>query len=188
VRRILSFSVIIAVLLAAILRGGTLGDFFSLGALLLVFGVTFVGTLVSYSVGEVELAVKAYRTPHSTELSREESLHGANVFSRMSIMASGAGLTGALLGILGLVCNLDDPTKLGPAIAGSTLSIFYALLFGELMIGSMSSDCLSRGGLTGAVQRPRSFNTHRALIGLGAVLLSLCLTLVAMTPFMFANN
>ena len=186
-RRIISFSVIIAVLWAAMGMGGTVWGFFSLGALLLVFGATVFGTLVSYSVSEVNLAIKAYRTT-GVELSREESLHGANVFSRMSIMASGAGLTGALLGLLGLVCNLDDPTKLGPALAGSILSVLYALLLGELILGSMASDCLSRGGLTGAVQRPRSFNTHRALIGLGSVLLSLCLVFVAMTPFMLANN
>jgi flagellar motor component MotA len=179
-RRALSLLVIIAVVLAAMGQGGHLSGFLDLGAVFMVFGVTAAGTLASYSFDDVR---RAYGSCISsgTELSREESLHGANVFSRMSIMASGAGLVGALVGMLGLLSSLDDPTKMGPYIAVSLLSVFYAVLVGELMFGSMASDCLSRGGLTGVVSRAKSYSTHRSLIGLGMALSSLGLVVAAIS-------
>ena len=39
-----------------------------------------------------------------------------------------AGVLGTLVGLVGMLTHLDDPTKIGPAVAMSVLTIVYAII------------------------------------------------------------
>ena len=54
--------------------------------------------------------------------------HGVEVARTGTLVALLVGTAGALIGIVTMLQNMDDPTRIGPAMAVSLLSVFYALL------------------------------------------------------------
>ena len=182
-RSLLSFLAMVAVTVAAMQMGGALHGFVDLSSIALLIGVTVAGTLTTFSFREFGSGIGKYFSSDN-ELGREEAHLGGRLFRRMSIMASGAGLMGALLGQLEFLHVLDDPTKLGPAMAVTLLSVFYAVMVGELMFGSMATDCLSRGGLVGIAESPKSYSNVRSFIGLtiGTISIGQVVVLISHLP------
>jgi|GEM_PF-3729271 len=182
-RALLSFLTMVAVTVAAMNMGGLLFGFIDPLSVALLMGVTLAGTFMTFTFHEFRSGIVNYFSS-GNELGREDALLGANLFRHMSMMASGAGLIGALLGQLEFLHVLDDPPKMGPAIAVSFLSVLYAVLVGELMLGSMSTDYLSRGGLVGIAERPKNYSSVRALVGvaIGTIAIGQVMVVISNMP------
>ena len=111
-------------------------------ALLLVLGVMLLGSLWSHAPGDIAALGIAYLRPGALEEEVGQRAHA--LFVHMSRLAFGAGYVGVLVGAVNLLRALDDPTKIGPAVALALLSMLYALVLGSLVLGSMAQDCLVR--------------------------------------------
>jgi len=55
----------------------------------------------------------------------------------------GSGVLGTLIGSVQMLANLDDPKKLGPAIAVALLTLVYSVLISELCLAPMSNGLLA---------------------------------------------
>jgi flagellar motor component MotA len=56
---------------------------------------------------------------------------------RNSLCATGAA--GFLLGLVGMLGNLSDPSRIGPSMAITLLTVLYALVIAELVVAPMAS-------------------------------------------------
>ena len=56
---------------------------------------------------------------------------------RNSLCATGAA--GFLLGLIGMLTNLSDPSRIGPSMAVTILTVLYAVILAELVIAPMAS-------------------------------------------------
>lgn len=70
-----------------------------------------------------------------TELSYQRERHqvGAEVFSTMATFAPAMGMIGTLIGLVQMLQSMDDPSKIGPAMAIALLTTFYGSVLANLI-------------------------------------------------------
>ena len=70
-----------------------------------------------------------------TELSYQRARHGvgAEVFSTMATFAPAMGMIGTLIGLVQMLQSMDDPSKIGPAMAIALLTTFYGAIMANLI-------------------------------------------------------
>ncbi|MDX9786409.1 MAG: motility protein A [Desulfobacterales bacterium] len=70
-----------------------------------------------------------------TELSYQRERHqvGAEVFSTMAMFAPAMGMIGTLIGLVQMLQSMDDPSKIGPAMAIALLTTFYGSILANLI-------------------------------------------------------
>jgi chemotaxis protein MotA len=70
-----------------------------------------------------------------TELSNQSARHqlGADVFSTMATFAPAMGMIGTLIGLVQMLQSMDDPSKIGPAMAVALLTTFYGSILANLV-------------------------------------------------------
>jgi len=75
------------------------------------------------------------------ELSGRRSRHAAAaaVWRAAGDAAPSMGMIGTVLGLIGMFAAMDDPDRLGPAMALAMLTTFYGLIFGTLFFGPIAS-------------------------------------------------
>ncbi|HSW11907.1 MAG TPA: flagellar motor protein [Solimonas sp.] len=64
---------------------------------------------------------------------------GAKVFEGMGIYCPTLGIIGAVLGLMSVMKNLADPSKLGPGIAAAFIATIYGIAFANLYFLPMAS-------------------------------------------------
>ena len=71
----------------------------------------------------------------NTELAFVEERHGLgqSVLSNMGAYAPAFGMIGTLIGLVAMLKTLDDPTKIGPAMAVALLTTLYGAVLGNLI-------------------------------------------------------
>jgi len=66
---------------------------------------------------------------------REQAdMRGAKVFEGMGIYSPTLGIIGAVLGLMAVMKNLADPSKLGPGIAAAFTATVYGIAFANLLL------------------------------------------------------
>lgn len=70
-----------------------------------------------------------------TEVASTESRHklGQDVFRAWGSLAPAFGMIGTLIGLIQMLTNLDDPSKIGPGMAVALLTTFYGALLANLL-------------------------------------------------------
>lgn len=70
-----------------------------------------------------------------TELSYQRARHqlGADVFSTMATFAPAMGMIGTLIGLVQMLQSMDDPSKIGPAMAVALLTTFYGSILANFV-------------------------------------------------------
>jgi len=124
----------------AILMGGNLAMFINLPSLLIVIGGGLFVSLSFHSPTAVRNALVAgsagtAANPHDLKKHR-------NVLGTMRTSVVGCGVLGTLIGLVQMLANLDDPKKLGPAMAVALLTLIYSVLLSELFLAPMSNGLL----------------------------------------------
>ena len=59
------------------------------------------------------------------------------MLSTIRNIALGSGAIGFIIDLVNMLANLDDPKKIGPAMAMAMLTVFYAVILAELIINPM---------------------------------------------------
>ena len=59
----------------------------------------------------------------------------ASLFENMSKLCPGMGMIGTLMGLIAMLSNLNDPTKLGGGMAMALITTLYGLMLGTIIYG-----------------------------------------------------
>jgi chemotaxis protein MotA len=59
----------------------------------------------------------------------------ANLFDNMSKLCPGMGMIGTLMGLIAMLSNMNDPTKLGSGMALALITTLYGLMLGTIIYG-----------------------------------------------------
>ena len=131
---ILGILVTLTILLWAILLGGPLMIFFDITSVFFLLGGTLMLTLAVHGLAGWSALVAGIRRlllPASTaeadwgQLRCQKVSQVAQTAGNIAIIMAGCG---AMIGLTQMLANLDDPTKIGPAMAVCLLSTFYAIV------------------------------------------------------------
>ena len=70
-----------------------------------------------------------------TEIEQLENRHkfGAEVFTTMGTFSPAMGMMGTLIGLVQMLQQMDDPSKIGPAMAIALLTTFYGVIIANLI-------------------------------------------------------
>ena len=104
--------------------------FFDTTSIILVLGCTVMFSLSAFSGQQLSGAFKA-------------ALRGGGTYRDVAVLRSvrslalHTGMLGLLIGIVMMLRSLDDPTQIGPAMAVSLLSMLYAVLIAEALVGPL---------------------------------------------------
>ena len=121
--------------LAAIAMEGDIRSFVNAPSLLIVLGATFCLSMAHHSPGEIFGALKA--AFGSEAMNAEQSTGHMAVLSTVRMIAIASGVVGFLIGVVLMLQNLDDPAKIGPAMAVALLTPFYAMILSECVLGPL---------------------------------------------------
>ncbi|MCP4606240.1 MAG: motility protein A [Proteobacteria bacterium] len=69
---------------------------------------------------------------------------GAEIFTTMGSFAPALGLIGTLIGLVGMLQNMDDPSTIGPSMAIALLTTFYGALFANLLFNPIAGKLRTR--------------------------------------------
>lgn len=127
---------IVAVMIGAIVLGGTLMSFIDLASLTPVTMLTLGGTLFSHSMNDILGACMHWLKGSELDEAQRERSH--EVFTQMANFASVSGAVGTVIGLTQMLQNLSDPSAIGPAMAVALLSLLYAVLMGELVLRAVA--------------------------------------------------
>ncbi len=80
------------------------------------------------------------------EISAMKQRHGISqeVFRKMAAYSPSFGLIGTLIGLVQMLTNLDDPSKVGPGMAVALLTTFYGALLSSLIFQPVAGKLKSR--------------------------------------------
>ena len=125
----------ISMVLAGVLLGGTLAAFIDLPSVAIVFGCTTFFTFAYHSVGDT---IRAFSVALSSkDISAAEAQQHVRTLSTVRILASASGVVGALIGMVNMLANMDDPRAIGPAMAVALLTVLYGVIIAELFVGPL---------------------------------------------------
>lgn len=135
--------IILAVVTAVIVYlGGHLEWFLDAASILFLLILTLASVLMNYGLKDFG---RFHKAAFSEESEEPEFLSRAvNCFSmiRMNLMA--AGVIGAALGLIVMLGNLYDTSHVGPALATTLMTVFYAFLFQLVWVNPLLTRLKSR--------------------------------------------
>ena len=175
--RLFGLLILLCIPLVAIGLGGAPLIFINLPACLLVGGGLFGFMLLTRPLDQ---AMDALRVLFTLAPSAHPSLI-AGWFALASRAVLGLGLMGFLIGLINMLANLDHPSSIGPAMAGSLLSVLYAVGLSELLLQPLRALCLKQQLAPGEPDPERGY---ALLLVLAVTLAACCLVFVGMGPFL----
>ena len=95
--------------------------FFNVPSVLCIFGIT-IGALLLAGVSIPNM----FKATFSGQATPQELLAAARGWARARIYAVVAAIIGTFIGAVLILKNLDDPSKIGPAVAVGLLTVLYA--------------------------------------------------------------
>jgi chemotaxis protein MotA len=80
------------------------------------------------------------RTMLNTEIEYIQQRHekGANIFVSLAAYAPAMGMVGTLIGLVQMLQTMDDPAKIGPAMAVALLTTFYGAVIANVICSPMA--------------------------------------------------
>ena len=182
-RKLLGGLVMLGVLLLGSMWSTPIDAFFDIPCLVIVLVIPGAGIFLSHSFAQVREACGLMLGVDPLE--EAEALESAALFTRLAELAVAAGLAGTVIGLVQMLQQLDDPTKIGPAMAVALLCLFYGVILSECVYRTAAGDCLKRAGLP-SPNTAQNLPTGRTLQLLGTVfmvLLTFFVMLLAMADF-----
>ena len=87
--------------------------------------------------GPIDLSKAVLSSLIANKLNEQSSFSYQQTLSTLRLTTSASGVIGALIGFVSMLANMDDPSKIGPAMAVSLLTALYAVIISELLIAPM---------------------------------------------------
>jgi chemotaxis protein MotA len=81
-----------------------------------------------------------------TEIDKVRSRHkkGVDIMTTMGTFAPALGLIGTLIGLVGMLQNMSDPSSIGPQMAIALLTTFYGAMLANLVFNPLASKLRGR--------------------------------------------
>lgn len=139
---------VMAVIVCALkLDGLDIRSCIKLSPFLLVAGLPFFLLLGGFGKTFLQFVPDAFLTLFTTPLKPRPEF--AEIARYGNYYTLGAGMLGTVLGLIETLSQLESPSEMGPAIASTFLSVFYALIIAECFYASlyrayMTPDAASR--------------------------------------------
>jgi flagellar motor component MotA len=125
--RLSGFFIIFISVLTALFFSGGLITFVDVPSIITVVGVTFGGIFAGYGSEGWRLLKVAFT---EAKVDSQESYYQVVYFFQYVItLVLGAASMAVIMSVVHLLSNMDDPKQVGPALAFSLLSVFYAVGF-----------------------------------------------------------
>lgn len=128
--RMLMILFALGLFLVALTMGGSLAAFLSLEAFLVVIVGGALLSLAIHGLGIFQAYALALDSEKATTTERWNAFVLLRSSRNLFWAVGGAGL---LIGLVSMLHHMDDPSRIGPAMALSLLSIFYALGMAQLL-------------------------------------------------------
>ncbi|MCL6582424.1 MAG: MotA/TolQ/ExbB proton channel family protein [bacterium] len=92
------------------------------------------------------LEPEAIRQILNTDIEQMEDRHshGAEILTSMAAYAPAMGLIGTLIGLVQMLQNLNDPSKIGPGMAVALLTTFYGAIMANMVFLPLSGKLKTR--------------------------------------------
>lgn len=98
-----------------------------------------IGLLVDGHDGDVVKSI----LDKDTSMASERHQSGAGMFKTMADVAPAMGMIGTLIGLVGMLANMDDPKSIGPAMSVALLTTLYGAIMAN-MVGIPIADKLNK--------------------------------------------
>jgi chemotaxis protein MotA len=99
----------------------------------------------SFLAGGIQLLVDGHdpdvvRTLLSKDQKQGQERHawGAKIFESLADVAPAMGMIGTLIGLVGMLANMNDPKTIGPAMAVALLTTLYGAMLATMFAGPMA--------------------------------------------------
>lgn len=70
---------------------------------------------------------------------QERAAKSASILRRASEVAPAMGLIGTLVGLVQMLADLDDPARIGPAMAVALITTFYGAVLGNMILAPLAT-------------------------------------------------
>ena len=128
----ISVVVIILALMGTIYSsGGVIVTYLDIPSLILSVLLPAILMIVLYGFTDLKMMLRA---PFDPKTSRENLFKADAFYKTFSRLSLAAGCIAVLIGVIAMLKNLEDPTAVGPNMAVSLISLFYAGLVNVLVI------------------------------------------------------
>ncbi len=107
----------------------------------------FLKRALGFLVDGVEASVARNSLETEIEVEAEEQGAGAKLYEQFGGFAPTVGVLGAVLGLIHVMENLDDPSKLGPGIAVAFVATVYGVGFANLIFLPIAAKLKRKVGL-----------------------------------------
>lgn len=104
-----------------------------------------------FLVKGLQLAVDGMESSSIEEILRVEILHveerhelGAEIFATMGTYAPAMGMLGTIIGLVQMLMQMDDPSKIGGPMAVALLTTFYGVLLANLVFNPVAGKLKTR--------------------------------------------
>jgi len=94
---------------------------------------TFFAKGIRLMIDGIEPAVLSKILDTELEYLEERHRLGAEIFSTMGNFAPAMGMMGTLIGLVKMLMMMDDPSKIGPAMAVALVTTFYGVVLSNLI-------------------------------------------------------
>ncbi len=153
--------------------------FIDVASVLIVFVTGFCLAFAAHGFLPVLSALVAGFSP--TKVTDEDSGRDALTLQTLRNTICAAAVVGYIIGLVQMLSNMSEPTRIGPALAVALLTSLYAVIFAELILAPMVNRLHFRAG--GSAWTAPGSGARGAVIVLLAILAhigSMMLILVAM--------
>lgn len=87
------------------------------------------------------------------EMTAERHRDGANIFGAIGDVAPAMGMIGTLIGLVGMLANMDDPKAIGPQMAVALLTTLYGSIMANVIALPIKDKCTLRSTEETLIQR-----------------------------------
>ncbi len=112
----------------AILAGGSVALFINAPSAILVLGVSYFVGIAAHGWRDFNCSIKALLYAYRKRVPSSLGMIHIHIIRSMRVYVVLSGLLGFLVGLVQMLNNLDDPSKIGPALAVAILTVFYSVL------------------------------------------------------------
>ena len=134
-----------------------------------LFIVVVPSLLISFAFHGLGSVFDALRSKERGEHELKDSIV---ILRTLQNLTRACGCIGSLMGLIMMLANMDDPAKIGPAMAVAVLSVLYGLFIAELFLGPLITQ--RQVGLPAEVSVKTSGNPQSTLVTFALPVILFC--------------
>lgn len=153
--RLIGLGGVMFIIVGVIFIGAGSAMFVNLPSLAIVFGITFFLLLATFGTDFLRFVPDALVTLVATR--QEPNKKFAEIAAYASRYIIGAGVIGALIGLVQMLCDLSDPSSIGAGMATALIVPFYAIVASEIFFAYLRK-AYSDGGETSETEEKEALS------------------------------